>query len=97
MFAAGEDPLYLARRVVRMAVEDIGLAAPEALNLTLSAKEAIDFLGSPEGDWRWPSGRLPLPCTQIELGLHGYGAVQRRWKRLARSRFRCTCAMRPPG
>jgi putative ATPase len=50
MFAAGEDPLYLARRVVRMAVEDIGLAAPEALNLCLSAKDAIDFLGSPEGD-----------------------------------------------
>jgi len=50
MFVAGEDPLYLARRVVRMAVEDIGLAAPEALNLCLSAKEAIDFLGSPEGD-----------------------------------------------
>src|SRR5208337_3508307 len=43
MFASGEDPLYLARRVVRMAVEDIGLAAPEALNLCLSAKEAIDF------------------------------------------------------
>lgn len=50
MFAGGEDPLYLARRIVRMAVEDIGLAAPEALNLCLSAKEAIDFLGSPEGD-----------------------------------------------
>jgi len=50
MFASGEDPLYLARRVVRMAVEDIGLAAPEALNLCLSAKDAIDFLGSPEGD-----------------------------------------------
>jgi len=50
MFAAGEDPLYLARRVVRMAVEDIGLAAPEALNLCLSAKETMDFLGSPEGD-----------------------------------------------
>jgi putative ATPase len=50
MFASGEDPLYLARRVVRMAVEDIGLAAPEALNLCLSAKETIDFLGSPEGD-----------------------------------------------
>jgi len=50
MFAAGEDPLYLARRVVRMAVEDIGLAAPEALNLCLSAKETLDFLGSPEGD-----------------------------------------------
>jgi putative ATPase len=50
MFAAGEDALYLARRIVRMAIEDIGLAAPEALNLCLSAKEAIDFLGSPEGD-----------------------------------------------
>jgi putative ATPase len=50
MFAAGEDPLYLARRIVRMAVEDIGLASPEALNLCLSAKEAYDFLGSPEGD-----------------------------------------------
>jgi replication-associated recombination protein RarA len=50
MFAAGEDPLYLARRVIRMAVEDIGLAAPEALNLCLSAKQAMEFLGSPEGD-----------------------------------------------
>ncbi len=50
MFAAGEDSLYLARRIVRMAIEDIGLAAPEALNLCLSAKEAIDFLGNPEGD-----------------------------------------------
>jgi putative ATPase len=50
MLAAGEDPLYLARRLVRMAVEDIGLAAPEALNLTLSARDAMDFLGSPEGE-----------------------------------------------
>ncbi|HVC47744.1 MAG TPA: replication-associated recombination protein A [Terracidiphilus sp.] len=50
MIAAGEDPLYLARRIVRMAVEDIGLAAPEALNLCLSARDAYDFLGSPEGD-----------------------------------------------
>jgi len=50
MFASGEDPMYLARRVVRMAVEDIGLAAPEALNLCLSAKQTMEFLGSPEGD-----------------------------------------------
>lgn len=50
MFAAGEDPMYLARRVVRMAFEDIGLGAPEALNLCLSAKQAMEFLGSPEGD-----------------------------------------------
>ena len=50
MLRAGEDPMYIARRVVRMAVEDIGLAAPEALNLTLSAREALHFLGPPEGD-----------------------------------------------
>jgi putative ATPase len=50
MLHAGEDPMYIARRVVRMAVEDIGLAAPEALNLTLSARDAMHFLGSPEGD-----------------------------------------------
>ena len=50
MLRAGEDPMYVARRVVRMAVEDIGLAAPEALNLCLSARDALHFLGSPEGD-----------------------------------------------
>ncbi len=50
MLRAGEDPVYVARRVVRMAVEDIGLAAPEALNLCLSARDAMHFLGSPEGD-----------------------------------------------
>jgi putative ATPase len=50
MLAAGEDPMYVARRVVRMAVEDIGLAAPEALNLCLTARDAMHFLGSPEGD-----------------------------------------------
>jgi putative ATPase len=50
MLQGGEDPMYVARRVVRMAVEDIGLAAPEALNLCLSARDAMHFLGSPEGD-----------------------------------------------
>jgi putative ATPase len=50
MLQAGEDPMYVARRVVRMAVEDIGLAAPEALNLCLSARDAMHFLGSPEGE-----------------------------------------------
>ena len=50
MLAAGEDPMYVARRVVRMAIEDVGLAAPEALNLCLSARDAMHFLGHPEGD-----------------------------------------------
>lgn len=50
MLAGGEDPLFIARRMVRMAVEDIGLADPEALHQALAAKEAYDFLGSPEGE-----------------------------------------------
>lgn len=50
MFDAGEDPLYIARRVVRMAIEDIGLADPQALAVCNAAKEAYDFLGSPEGE-----------------------------------------------
>ncbi len=50
MLDAGEPPLYIARRVVRMAVEDIGLADPQALLVANAAKEAYDFLGSPEGE-----------------------------------------------
>jgi putative ATPase len=50
MLDAGEDPLFLARRVVRMAVEDIGMADPQALVVANAAKDAYDFLGSPEGE-----------------------------------------------
>lgn len=50
MFDAGEDPLFLGRRLVRMAVEDIGLADPQALVICNAAKDAYDFLGSPEGE-----------------------------------------------
>src|SRR6266545_1129399 len=50
MLDAGEDPLYIERRVVRMAVEDVGLADPQALVICNAAKEAYDFLGSPEGE-----------------------------------------------
>jgi putative ATPase len=50
MLDAGEDPLYVARRVVRMAIEDIGLADPQALAVANAAKDAYDFLGSPEGE-----------------------------------------------
>jgi putative ATPase len=77
MFAAGEDPLYLARRVVRMSVEDIGLAAPEALNLCLSAKEAIDFLGSPEGDLALAEAVVYLCLAPKSNSVYtAYGAVQ---------------------
>jgi putative ATPase len=50
MLFSGEDPLYIARRLVRFASEDIGLADPQALSIALQAKEAYDFLGSPEGE-----------------------------------------------
>jgi putative ATPase len=77
MFAAGEDPLYLARRVVRMAVEDIGLAAPEALNLCLSPSEAIEFLGSPEGDLALAEAVVYLCLAPKSNSVYtAYGAVQ---------------------
>jgi putative ATPase len=50
MLAGGDDPLYIARRLVRFASEDVGLADPQALAVALRAKEAYDFLGSPEGE-----------------------------------------------
>ena len=50
MLAGGEDPLYIARRLVRIAAEDIGLADPRALSITLAAKDAYHFLGTPEGE-----------------------------------------------
>jgi putative ATPase len=50
MLASGEDPLYVARRVVRMAVEDIGMADPQALGVCIAARDAYEFLGTPEGE-----------------------------------------------
>ncbi len=50
MLNGGDDPLYIARRIVRCATEDVGLAAPQALNLALSAVRAVHFIGMPEGD-----------------------------------------------
>ena len=50
MLIAGDDPLYIARRIIRMSVEDIGLADPFALTLSTSAQQAVHFVGQPEGD-----------------------------------------------
>jgi putative ATPase len=61
MLAGGEDPLYVARRLVRFAVEDIGLADPQALVQAIAAKDCYDFLGSPEGE-------LALAQAVIYLG-----------------------------
>ncbi len=77
MLESGEDPLYIARRVVRMASEDIGLAAPEALNLCLSAKDAIDFLGMPEANLALAQAVAYLALAPKSNALYtAYGAVQ---------------------
>jgi putative ATPase len=63
MLDGGCDPLYIARRVVRMAVEDIGLADPRAFALTLDAWEAYDRLGSPEGELAIANAVVYLACA----------------------------------
>ncbi len=77
MLEAGEDPMYVARRVVRMAVEDIGLAAPEALNLCLSARDAMHFLGQPQGDLALAQAVVYLALAPKSNAVYkAYGAVQ---------------------
>ena len=77
MLAGGEDPLYLARRIVRMAVEDIGLAAPEAMNLCLSARDTYDFLGSPEGELALAEAVVYLALAPKSNSVYtAWGAVQ---------------------
>ncbi|MFQ5627030.1 MAG: replication-associated recombination protein A, partial [Methyloligellaceae bacterium] len=63
MFAGGEDPLYIARRLVRMAVEDIGMADPQALVQANAAKDAFHFLGSPEGELALAQATIYLACA----------------------------------
>ncbi|HEY5328689.1 MAG TPA: replication-associated recombination protein A [Acidobacteriaceae bacterium] len=77
MLVAGEDPMYIARRIVRMAVEDIGLAAPEALNLCLSARDAMHFLGSPEGELALAQAVVYLALAPKSNAIYtAYGAVR---------------------
>jgi putative ATPase len=78
MFDAGEDPLYLARRVVRMAVEDIGLADPQALVICNAAKDAYDFLGSPEGELAIAQAVIYLATApKSNAAYTAYGAAMR--------------------
>ncbi|MGA9643491.1 MAG: replication-associated recombination protein A [Terriglobales bacterium] len=77
MLDAGEDPLYIARRVVRMAVEDIGLAEPNALALCMAARDAVDFIGMPEGNLALAQAIVYLCAAPKSNALYtAYGAVQ---------------------
>ena len=72
MLAGGEQPLYIARRLVRAAVEDIGLADPQAVVQAMAAKDVYDFLGSPEGEIALVAVRaLSRQRAEIERRLHG--------------------------
>jgi len=76
MLRAGEDAMYVARRLVRMAVEDIGLAAPEALRMALAARDAMDFLGSPEGDLALAQAAVYLALAPKSNALYtAYGEI----------------------
>ena len=76
MLEAGEDPLYIARRVVRMAVEDIGLADPNALSQCVAARDAVDFLGMPEGNLALAQAVVYLSVAPKSNALYtAYGAI----------------------
>ncbi len=76
MLEGGEDPLYIARRIVRMAVEDIGLADPQALPLTIAAQQAVHFLGQPEGDLALAQAVVYLcQCPKSNSVYTAYGAA----------------------
>jgi putative ATPase len=89
MLVAGENPLYLARRLVRMAIEDVGLADPEAVHQALAAKDAYDFLGSPEGE-------LALAQATIYLATAPKSNAVYRALREATRRARETGSLSPP-
>jgi putative ATPase len=84
MLEAGEDPLYIARRVVRMAVEDIGLADPNALALCMAARDAVDFIGMPEGNLALAQAVVYLSLAPKSNALYtAYGDVQQDVERTA--------------
>jgi putative ATPase len=84
MLEAGEDPLYVARRLVRMAVEDIGLADPNALGLCMAARDAVDFIGMPEGNLALAQAAVYLALAPKSNALYtAYSEVQQDVERTA--------------
>jgi putative ATPase len=78
MLDAGEQPLYIGRRLVRMAMEDIGLADPQALVIALAAKDAYDYLGSPEGDLALAEATVYLATAPKSIAVYAaYGEATR--------------------
>ena len=77
MLEAGEDPLYVARRLIRMASEDVGMADPKALELAVAAMQAVHFVGLPEGDLALAEATVYLALAPKSNALYvGYGEVK---------------------
>jgi len=77
MLESGEDPMYLARRIVRMAIEDISLADPHALEIAIAARDALDFMGLPEGGLALAHAAVYLAIAPKSNALYmAYGAVK---------------------
>lgn len=78
MLKSGEDPLYIARRLIRFAVEDIGLADPNALTVALNAKDTYDFVGSPEGELALAEATIYLASAPKSNSVYrAYGKVSK--------------------
>ena len=97
MLEAGEDPLYIARRLVRFASEDIGNADPQALSIAIAAKEAVHFIGMPEGNTALAQAAIYMAVAPKSNAVYrAYSRPRKRRRRKSPSRCRCTCATRRP-
>ena len=90
MLDGGADPRYLARRIVRMAWEDIGLADPRAARITLDAAETYERLGSPEGSWRWRKRWSTAVAPKSNAGYNAYNAARASSPRTSRAGARAS-------
>ena len=97
MLEGGEDPLYIARRLVRFASEDVGLADPQALTQALAARDAAHFIGLPEGALALAQATVYLALAPKSNALYtGFGAASARWTQGPNPPCPCTCATRRP-
>ena len=95
MLEAGEDPLYVARRLVRFASEDIGNADPQALTVAVAAQQAAHFIGMPEGNTALAQAAIYLATAPKSNAVYSPTAAPPRTPSArSPSRCRCTCATR---
>ena len=98
MLDGGADPLYIGRRLVRIAVADIGLADPRALRLALDACETYERLGTPKANWHWRRPRCIWRARRRAMPrIQPTTRCVSSYPTTARGPCRSICAMRPPG